>query len=161
VSNLYFAARINDDIRGVHPSSTKMQLDDSVEIFFDGDHDRMSGTYNTDDHMFVITADGRSEDLVYGLAPQKLPASVVFAVGQGPSSGWTVEVQIPWSVLGSLPANGGRLIGFDLGIGDDDNVSTQMLTHSLFWKFVTPTSGCTTSPSCNTQIFGTVELLGH
>jgi Carbohydrate family 9 binding domain-like len=158
---LYVAARIKDDVRGVFPSSPNYGQDDSVQIFLDGNHDRVDGAYNTDDHSIIITADGRGQDAQYGQQAHAVPAGVKLAVANASAAGYTVEVAIPWSVLGNAVAQGGRTIGFDFAISDDDSTSFQVQNRLLIWKFVMPTSGCTTSPTCNTQIFGNLQLLGR
>jgi hypothetical protein len=158
---LYIAARVNDDVRGVFPASPSAAQDDSVQIFLDGDHARTDGAFNADDHDLIITPDGRSQDAQYGQQPHALPTGVQFAVGQGPAQGYTVEVAVPFSALGNAAAQGGRTIGLDFAISDDDSTSVQVQARLLVWKFIMPATGCKTSPSCNTQIFGDLQLLGH
>jgi len=158
---LYVAARVNDDVRGVFPASPNPAQDDSVQIFLDGDHARSDGAYSADDHQIIITADARSQDAQYGQQPHAVPAGVRYAVGKGPAQGYTVEVAVPWTVLGNSAAQSGRTIGLDFAVSDDDSTSVQAQTRLLVWKFLMPATGCKTSPACNTQIFGDLMLLGH
>ncbi|MDX2022053.1 MAG: sugar-binding protein [Deltaproteobacteria bacterium] len=110
-TGLYVGARVLDDTLFV--DSADPWQDDSIELYFDGDRNR-STTYDAFDRQYVIRLDATSLFERFGRT-----SNVAFATSRIPG-GYTVEVKVPWSELGSIPF-GNRLVGFDVAFNDDDN----------------------------------------
>jgi hypothetical protein len=160
LSYLWVAVHISDDIRGLHPGASNFMpyLDDAVELYLDGLHDR-AATYGADDHQFVVTADGHNGEYKNGNLAAAVPSSY-FAVRQDAvGAGFSVEFRVPWSVLGTVAVANGRAIGVDFQVDDDDNVTNQELTRYLAWWNMT-SSGCG-QPSACTGNFGVAQLVGR
>jgi len=108
--NLYFAIHVVDDI--LVTDSTDVWRDDGVEIGIDGLHD--SYAWGSDDHQYSVVADGRITDR--GLPTTDVSASILPYEG-----GYSVEMAIPLSQL--LPGTpiSGTIMGFTVGLHDDDD----------------------------------------
>ncbi len=141
-SFVWFAFAVTDDV--VVEDSTSLWKDDEIELGIDGLNDRQAHWYE-DDHQYLFTADGRDSD--FG---QRTPNDITFAARMV-SGGWNVEVRIPRSELGfaSTPLIVNQIIGFNLGIHDDDD-GGDYETH-LIW------SGNSTNSSKN---YGSLILGG-
>ncbi len=110
---LYVGVRVTDDV--LSNEAANIWDDDSVEIFVDGDRDGQAG-YDGNDHQYTI-------DLTNRIAEQGIisgTTGVEHAVVSG-SNGYVVEAAIPWGNLGQSNAPVNQMIGFDLGINDDDD----------------------------------------
>jgi hypothetical protein len=160
LSNLYVAVHVTDDVRGVHPAAPGYQpyLDDAVELYLDGLHDRTT-MYGADDHQFIITADGSNFEYENTVSMGAVPAGDFALQPDATGAGFAVEFRVPWSALGGTPAANGRVIGFDLMVDDDDDTKMQDLARFIAWWNMTST-GCTYPAGC-TATFGAAELVGR
>ena len=159
---LFVAVHVSDDIRGVHPTAANFQpyLDDAVELYLDGLHDRTQN-YGADDHQLVVTADGHNGEYKNGQPAGAVPASE-FAVKNYPAgAGFSIELRVPWSALGAAAVANGRVVGFDLEVDDDDSTTPtqQELTRYLTWWNMT-SPPCAFPPDC-TGNFGVAQLVGR
>jgi hypothetical protein len=159
---LYVVVVARDDVRAIHPAETNYYNDDATELFFDGDGDR-SGPYALEDRQFIVRADGRAQELHESLPPVAgLPQAVAYKVGAGTGAGFTLEMAVPWGLLGkSAPLPGDR-IGFDVYVDDDDSPSvTADRKHYIVWRNnPSGIDGCS-EPHCATSAFGLVRLIGR
>lgn len=126
-SALYFACDVRDDF--LVADSTPIWLDDTIELAFDGRNDniRFCGTvYCADDHLYELRVDGavRDNDLA-------VHAGVTGAVVQR-QGGYRLEIVIPWTEFDAGPLVSGKVMGFNLGlIDDDDGGGTE---GHLYWR---------------------------
>ncbi len=104
--------------------------DDAVEMFFDINNNH-STTYQADDLQFIVGWSDPSQYFLKNLTGgyySNGTSGVSFAL-TSTATGYSVEVAIPWSRLGTTPS-GGNVYGFDLGVdGDQDggNREVQMM----------------------------------
>lgn len=126
-TTLFVACDVLDDL--LFADSTNIWLDDTIELAFDGRNDniRFCGTvYCPDDHKYELRVDGavRDNDLpvhqgVVGVVVQRL-------------GGYRLEIAIPWAEFDSGPFMAGKVMGFNLGlIDDDDGGGTE---GHLYWR---------------------------
>lgn len=109
-NHLYFAIQIKDDV--LMADSTDVWRDDGVEIGLDGFHDQYA--WGWDDHQYTIVVDGRMADR--GVLTKDIRAAVL-----GTDDGYNVEVAIPMSkLIPGIPISG-TVMGFTVGIHDDDD----------------------------------------
>lgn len=107
---LYFAIEVRDDV--LVTDSTDVWRDDGLEIGLDGLYDR--DAWGDDDHQYTIVADGRVTD-------RGIPAPEIAAGIQVSDQGYSVEVAIPMSeLLMGIPISG-TVMGFTVGLHDDDD----------------------------------------
>ncbi len=107
---LYFAIQVYDDILVV--DSDDVWRDDGVEIGLDGLYDKYA--WGTDDHQYTVVADGRTTDR--GVSATDITANIVAHEG-----GYNIEVAIPMSkLLPGVPISG-TVMGFTIGLHDDDD----------------------------------------
>lgn len=140
---LYFGLRVHDDALVVD-SGTSLWHDDGVEIGLDGLHDR--GGWAADDHRYTLRIDGTLGDLgtIQG------NSNVVTAI-RAVAGGYEIEMAIPWGNLGGAPVESGRVVGFNLGLSDDDDGGGY--DGRLVWE------GASTFPS--SLEYGFIELVGE
>nr|MBC7245692.1 hypothetical protein [Chloroflexota bacterium] len=109
-NTLYFAIQVKDDV--VMADSTDVWRDDGVEIGLDGLYDQYA--WGWDDHQYTIVVDGRITD-------RGVPTTNIKAVVLGTKEGYDIEVAIPISqLLPGIPISG-TVMGFTIGIHDDDD----------------------------------------
>lgn len=108
---LYFAVKVYDD--AIWSDSVDVWRDDEIELAIDGLRDRQP--YGADDHQYTVNADGRRTDR--GTIP--VPEMTV-GVRIVPS-GWQAEVRIPASIIQAGALVGGKIMGFSMGLHDDDD----------------------------------------
>jgi hypothetical protein len=107
---LYFAIQVADDI--IVADSSDVWRDDGVEIGLDGLYDRDS--WGSDDHQYAILADGRTSD-------RAVPITDIVAAVSAHEEGYDIEVAIPMSqLLPGIPISG-TVMGFTIGLHDDDD----------------------------------------
>jgi hypothetical protein len=110
---LYFAISVNDDI--LVADSTEVWHDDGVEIALDGLYDRYA--WGTDDHQYTIVYDGRVSD-------RGMPGNDIITSIQERDDGYDIELSIAMSqLLPGIPISG-TVMGFTLGLHDDDDGGT-------------------------------------
>ena len=160
LSYLFVAVHVDDDIRGLHPNAPMYQpyLDDAIELYLDGLHDR-TGPYGADDHQLVVTEDGHNGEYKDGQLAGAVPAADFVVKEDQTGVGFAVEFRVPWSALGGGAVVNGRALGVDLEIDDDDNTTDQELTRYLTWWNMSST-GCNFPPAC-TSNFGAAQLVGR
>jgi hypothetical protein len=162
---LYVAATVVDDVRST-PDPAHFYMNDAFEVFLDGNGD--AGEYGSDDIQLLFDAAGRSQANRYPtLDPFAVPSGVTSAVvPASPAQDWNVEIRIPWAVLGVSPRVIGDVIGFDVGLDDND---TGARDRALIWRNSAP-NGCACAaapnpmpcePYCHTMTFAKVILGGR
>jgi hypothetical protein len=108
--HLYFFIQVTDD--RIVTDSTDVWRDDGVEIGLDGQHDRLA--FGSDDHQYTVVADGRIADR--STATTAIAAAVLQYQG-----GYNVEMAIPISQLIPGTPISGTVVGFTVGLHDDDD----------------------------------------
>jgi hypothetical protein len=119
-NNLYVLVQVNDEAQH-NDSGTQSWNDDSAEIYIDANNDKATA-YGGNDHRYHFTWTGSSvriEDL------QHHPITGVMASRVATATGYTIEVQLPWSTLGQSSAAVNALVGLDVHINDDDDGGTR------------------------------------
>ncbi|HPD18529.1 MAG TPA: CBM9 family sugar-binding protein, partial [Candidatus Goldiibacteriota bacterium] len=111
MNNVYVGINVTDPM--LQNDSTDPWQDDSVEIYFDMNHNR-STTYQADDFQFVI---GYDDPVVFEINGRTTGVNFASAAITG---GYSMEISIPWTTLGVTPSIG-ALYGFDVGINYDQN----------------------------------------
>jgi len=107
---LYFAIQVNDDT--IVTDSTDVWRDDGAEIGLDGLNDK--NAWGLDDHQYTIVADGRTTDR--SVQTTDIVAAVLTYEG-----GYNIEVSIPMAKLISGIPISGTVMGFTIGLHDDDD----------------------------------------
>jgi hypothetical protein len=157
---LYVAGALIDDVRAVHASSNSYHEDDCFQIYLDGNHDRSPVYEDAGDLQLLVRADNAAETFVPFTTTVGRPPGVLTATANsGSGANWNIEIAIPWSLLGSVDAGVGRVVGFDLIIDDDDDPDVQTRKHYLIWTMNPSGSGCP-EPYCSTSTFGDAVLTG-
>ena len=108
---LYLAARVRDDIRVV--DSTDIWKDDGVEFALDGENDDDSFSDTGGDHQFTVRRDGLLND-------RAAPTDKAMAAVKDRSDGFDIEIAIPRASLGGAALQNGTVMGFNIGLNDDD-----------------------------------------
>ncbi|MES1221396.1 MAG: sugar-binding protein, partial [Bacteroidota bacterium] len=109
--NLYVGINVTDATK--KNESQNVWDDDAIEVFIDAENN--GGSYGTNDRQFI--KGWKTNDI---WEKNNRTTGVVHAWAQT-ASGYSIELQIPWSNFGiSNPASGLR-IGFDIACDDDDN----------------------------------------
>ena len=124
---LFVACDTLDDV--LIADSTNIWLDDTIELAFDGRNDniRFCGTvFCPDDHLYELRVDGAVRDNDLPIHP-----GVIGAVVQR-QGGYRLEIAIPWTEFDAGAFTSGKVMGFNLGlIDDDDGGGTE---GHLFWR---------------------------
>ena len=107
---LYFLIEVTDD--KIVADSSDVWRDDGVEIGLDGLHDQYP--WGWDDHQYCVVVDGRKTDRVTPIT--NIAAAVLQVQG-----GYNIEVAIPVSQLIPGTPVSGTVMGFTVGIHDDDD----------------------------------------
>ena len=118
--NLYVLVEVGDATR-TNDSGGSWWEDDVVEIFIDGNNSKGTSYDGINDFQLgfrwndaTVHAGGNSVQNTTGINFS------MYASG----SGYVLEVAIPWSTIGVTPSIG-SVIGFDIGVDDDDNGGTR------------------------------------
>jgi hypothetical protein len=110
--NIYIALDVTDDVI-TSDDITQRWNDDSVEVYFDGNHDS-TGPAQPDDFRPRLFPDGTWEDdLTVG-------KSATLAAQSKPG-GYILEARIPYSSLGNIIPAADKILGFDVQMNDDDD----------------------------------------
>jgi len=109
-NTLYFAVEVHDDI--LVTDSAEVWRDDGVELALDGLNDKEA--WGADDHQYTVGVDGSVTDR--GEPTTDIVASVLTYEG-----GYNVEVAIPMSQLVFGVPISGTVMGFTVGLHDDDD----------------------------------------
>jgi hypothetical protein len=145
---LYFAAQVEDDM--VIRDSIEIWQDDGIELSLDGANDQVSG--DPDDHQFSMASDGTLRR--YGL--QSVPGAQVAVRSR--ASGYDLEVAIPVSFLQAGSFSEGKVMGFTMGLIDDDDGGSRAgpLDTYLVWEGQDTVAG---SPSYGKLVLGSLFQL--
>jgi hypothetical protein len=107
---LYFAIEVSNDV--IVTDSSDVWRDDGVEIGLDGLNDK--DAWGLDDHQYTLVADGRTTD-------RSVPTGDIAASVATHQGGYDIEVAIPMSkLLPGVPISG-TVMGFTIGLHDDDD----------------------------------------
>lgn len=121
-NNLYFLVTINDATASSHP--------DAAEIYLDPGRNR-GASYDSADMQYVFGSDTTTVSQYNDGSPGTNTAGIVYATGSS-SSGYTIEISIPWARLGGKPKVGSQ-IGLDIDIAQDYKNARE----KLFWNSTT------------------------
>ena len=132
--NLYVLFQITDDAQFVDttdgdPAQLNTFDDDSVEVFLDinntnsGDLNQNAGRYQ---YRFIPLQDGEIERF-----PDSLPVTGFQFSHQGTTS-YIMEISMPWSTLGVIDPGVDDILGFEIGLNDDDDGDDREA--QLFWN---------------------------
>ena len=128
--NLYVGIRVKDDIFYVDDTEEGSEdgqtwLDDSVEVFVDGNNSNFPERNTSDPDVvdtggqFVITAHNAFRDNEAGNPGYGENAAWYAQALDNGTDGYDAEFRISWDILGNpLP---GDIIGFTVGVNDDDD----------------------------------------
>jgi hypothetical protein len=108
---LYFLYIVTDNTK--RASSNNFWENDGIEIYIDGNNEKASA-YDANDFQFVVRYDGTSIQ-----EGHDKPTTGIQAVATQNSTGYIVEVKIPWTTIGTTPSLG-KLIGVDFHVNDSD-----------------------------------------
>lgn len=130
-------------------SGTAWYEDDGVEVFFDGGNNKAT-TYDANDFQLGFVY-GRTAPLAGSNNPStvaNVTQSIVVATG-----GYNVEILIPWASINHASPAIGQILGFDLGINDDDNGTSR--ENKISWHQAEDQGWQ------NPSVFGEISLLGE
>jgi hypothetical protein len=151
VTALYVAVEVKDDKLVTDDTKTgekdgKCWMDDAVEVFLDGNHNRSSNARDKAKKEyqfggeFSLTASGAATSNCTGWPKTFGDAnywSGAVARKQLKDGSWIVcyEYRLSWTVMGNKPLKKGSL-GFTIGVQDDDNGGQR--DHALYWSGKSP-----------------------
>jgi hypothetical protein len=140
-NNLYIAVRVTDDVIQSDDAEADSQngntwMDDSVEVFIDGDNSNFETreTSGTNPEVagtggqFVITANNAYREAEAG-NPGYSESAAWFAKTSITDTGYDAEFRISLAAIGNPKA--GDIIGFTVGVNDDDDGGAG--EHQLLW----------------------------
>jgi hypothetical protein len=145
-THLFVLVEVKDNAK-FNDSGASWWEDDVVEIFIDGDNSKGTAYDGANDFQFGFRYNDPSTINVGQSSPNRT-TGISFAI-QNTTSGYNVEVAIPWSTIGVTRANGDK-IGFDVSVDDDDNGGVR---DSQMTAFATTGMGWQ-----NPSLFGSVFL---
>jgi hypothetical protein len=160
-SDLYVLGEITDDVRQVQ--STTLQNGDAFEVYVRA-VSSTPGAYTANDWQFVVNPDNNVQ--VYRSGTLVTTPGEFLSATTSSGTNWTVEIKIPWSVLGMSGGSLGELAGIDIKLDDLDNpASATMPERTLLWRNNAPAT-CTEcgasscNPVCSTSAFAGLQLYG-
>ena len=119
-TKLYILVDVTDNI--LVQDGTLPWEDDGIEVFIDMGNNKPN-TFGANDFQYAFdygtVAATASE---YYHSPASLTGVMVSQSIK--AGGYFMEISIPWTTLGGVPSNG-DMIGFDIGVNDDDNGGTR------------------------------------
>jgi hypothetical protein len=144
-TNLYVLVDVTDDVL-VSDGGLPWE-NDGIELFIDMGNNKQN-TYGANDFQYAFmygTVSAAASEYYHS------PSSVVGVVANQSikAGGYYMEISIPWSTLGGVPSDG-DMIGFDIGVNDDDDGGTR--DSKIHW--FDATDNAFHDPS----YFGTVEV---
>ena len=144
-TNLYVLVEVKDQAK-FSDSGASWWEDDVVELFLDGDNSKGASYDGVNDFQLGF----RYNDNVLHVGGNSVArtAGIVFAV-QNVTGGYNVEIQIPWTTIGTTPQVG-RQLGLEVAVDDDDNGGARDAQLSAF-----ATNG---TAYTNPAVFGSVYL---
>ena len=111
--NLYVLVDINDN--SLRNDSSSAYLDDSVEIYVDGDNTKAPPGLSGNNRQYTF---GWNATDIQGTNTNI--TGIVFAQVNTPT-GWRIEIKMPWQSLKGTSAPVGKLVGVDCFYNDDDD----------------------------------------
>ncbi|MEO7311319.1 MAG: PQQ-dependent sugar dehydrogenase [Chitinophagaceae bacterium] len=114
--NLYVAFKVTDKKK--YNESANPYDDDAVEIYIYADHNG-GATYDTNDRQFIKEWNAST------IWEKNGKTTGVQHAWANTTTGYSVEMRIPWSNIGIVNPQPGLVIGFDAGCDDDDNGGTR------------------------------------
>jgi hypothetical protein len=123
---LYIAFQVEDtELAATETAGDgKVWLDDAIEVFLDTQNNE-SPAPDTDDYQFIVGLNGAVYDSKQGNSTwdSTLQSAVKLAGTVNDSendAGYTIEIAIPWSDIGSKPEVG-AMMGIDFAVDDQDS----------------------------------------
>ncbi len=123
---LYLLVEVLDD--RVVKNQVNPWLDDSVEVYVDGDGSRGDTYDDRDDHQYVFVW---SDPEVHDVKGEARPG-IRFAQAAG-EHGYRMEIALPWSAIGAIPRPADA-IGLDVHVNDNDGTGRE---DKLMWSDTT------------------------
>ncbi len=120
--HLYFSVVITDNAVVEDSTPAKPWYDDEIELGLDGG-ERFTfdvGYPRGLDHQYTINPSGYKTNFGYINATTNPPPPITVATART-TSGWNIEVSVPYSQVENLPLYAGRVLGFTFGYHDDDD----------------------------------------
>ncbi len=143
---LYFYVNVVDDILGV--SAQNRWENDGVEIYIDAKNDK-AANYGATDFSFAYVRNAAS---IVDAGRGGSPAGIEF-VKLDNATGYTLEVKIPYTTLGTSAPLNGHLMGLDVHLIDNDGGNARQ--GKLAWFNTTDDSW--SSPG----VFATIRLVAN
>ena len=130
---VYVGANITDSI--LVSNTTDVWQGDSVEVYFDMNHNPSPPPYQLDDFQYVAGWDYprllEKHGTVYN---EYLPgATPVRFASAATATGYSVEFGFPWTTLGVTPT-AGAIYGFDVGVNVNQGYSAGLRDGQLMWN---------------------------
>ncbi|MVT40406.1 T9SS type A sorting domain-containing protein [Chitinophaga oryziterrae] len=144
-TNLYLLVEVNDATKYADSGDSWWE-DDVVEIFIDGDNSK--GTSYDGINDFQLGFRWNDNTIHVGGSSVNRTTGINFKQ-YATTTGYNLEVAIPWSTIGVSPSIG-KSLGLDIQIDDDDNGGTR---DAQIASFATNTTAFQ-----NPAVFGTVYL---
>jgi hypothetical protein len=148
---LYVAVEVTDDVLkldSTRPGEThaKAWMDDAVEVFLDGNHNRApdarvkSGAEYKYGGEFSLVANGAATSNCSGWPdafgkPDLWQGATTIVERPDRSILLRYEYRLTWKVMGDVPRPG-KTIGFTIGVQDDDDGGRR--DHALYWVGISP-----------------------
>jgi len=139
--NLYFLYQVTDNAK--RASSANFWENDGIEIYIDGNNDKAT-TYDANDYQFIVRYD--ASQIQEG---HNKPTTGIQAAATQNTTGYVVEVKIPWSAIGGSVSEG-KLLGMDFHVNDSD---AALRDGKLTWFATNDVS------YNNPSVFGTAKLV--
>jgi len=139
---LYVLVEVKDNTK-FNDSGTSWWDDDVVELFLDANNSKGASYDGVNDYQLAF----RYNDGLVKVGTGGMNTSGINFAMASKSDGYTLEVRIPWSSIGTTPAVG-KAIGFEVSVDDDDNGGARDAQVSAF----STTGTAYQTPS----VFGTV-----
>ncbi|OQP59226.1 carbohydrate-binding protein [Niastella vici] len=142
---LYLLVEVSDATR-INDSGGNWWEDDVVEVFIDGNNSKGTSYDGTNDFQFGFRW---NDNTVHTGGNSVANTSGINFNMYATASGYTAEIAIPWTTIGTTPAIG-KAIGLDVQIDDDDNGGTRDAQTTSF--------ATNTTAFQNPSVFGTVYM---
>jgi len=121
VEALYVLVEVKDEsLTNDSGGGDSKWLDDSVEIYVDGDNSK-DASVGTDDHQYTFRWNDEELEVpsaIHNGAPSLVGVEYVIVTT---AEGYMLETKLPWMSIMGKAATPGQLIGFDVWINDDDD----------------------------------------
>ena len=145
---LYAVIEVNDDTI-INDSGAATMFDDSIELYIDPDYSRGSSYDGINDYSLIIRAEDGAVAL--GINSTSDTSGILSSISSVPGS-YIVEIAVPWTKFGVIPADG-SFLGMDVQINDDDTGFGR--DAKLNWN------DTGNEAWFNPSVFGTMQLLAN